>query len=330
MRRTGLVGLAVACIAASAAQAAEWRLQRIGTPARVSAIETADKEVRIEAGGLWYALARKDEGLTLRYIDGVKARLPDRALPDGSVTAGEHDIARAWLSDPTDRYDHGVLGDKIEAATVTLETQDGKRFDVSLKNDAVFEDLRPRIADLDGDGRDEAVVVKSYLKRGAALAVIAWRKNRYEIVAETPPSGAPNMWLAPAAIADFLGDGQMAVAIVRQPHMVGQLELWSLRDGHLVKTGDMPDFSNHAIGSRAIGMSVAADFDGDGVIDLALPSLDRMRLRIVSFHPQPREIASIALPAMAATDLGLVASEGTPLIVLGLSDGSLAVAEPAH
>jgi hypothetical protein len=77
-------------------------------------------------------------------------------------------------------------------------------------------------------------------------------------------------------------------------------------------------------------MSAAADFDGDGVADLAVPSSDRMTLRIVSFHPQPREIASIPLPAAAATDFGILASEGAPLIVLGLADGSLVAAGPAQ
>ena len=47
-----------------------------------------------------------------------------------------------------------------------IETRAGKRFTVRLKDDAVFEDLAPRLVDLDGDGRDEIVLVKSYF--GAA------------------------------------------------------------------------------------------------------------------------------------------------------------------
>ena len=70
-----------------------------------------------------------------------------------------------------------------------IETRDGKRQTVRLKDDAVFEDLEPRLADLDRDGHDEIVVVKSYLKRGSSLAVIAEHRGKYEIVAETPPLG---------------------------------------------------------------------------------------------------------------------------------------------
>jgi hypothetical protein len=43
---------------------------------------------------------------------------------------------------------------------VVIEMRGGKRHTVRLKNDAVFEDLEPRIADLDGDGHNEVIVVK--------------------------------------------------------------------------------------------------------------------------------------------------------------------------
>src|SRR6185312_9128889 len=168
---------------------------------------------------------------------------------------------------------------------------------VKLKNDAVFEDLKVRLADLDGDGRDDIIVVKSYLKRGAALAIIGERRGNYDVIAESPPLGAAQLWLDPAGIADFTGSGKRSIALVREPHGAGVLELWGWRDGALHKIAEMPGFANHIAGSRDIDMSVVADFDGDGVVDLALPSRDRMQLRIVSFAPSPREIASVPLPA---------------------------------
>jgi hypothetical protein len=76
-------------------------------------------------------------------------------------------------------------------------------------------------------------------------------------------------------------------------------------------------------------MSVAGDFDGDGIADLAVPSLDRTRLRIVSFAPRPREIASVKLPAKAVTNLGLLKGVTAPAVALGLADGSLVLVERA-
>jgi hypothetical protein len=70
-------------------------------------------------------------------------------------------------------------------------------------------------------------------------------------------------------------------------------------------------------------MSAAADFDGDRVLDLAVPSLDRSKLRLLSFMPA-HEIASVALPAQAVTNLGLIPIENSPpAVVVGLADGSL-------
>jgi len=256
----------------------------------------------------------------------MKLKPPEGALPESTVAVGTRDITRAWLSEPTTRYDHGILGDKNTAASLVIELRNGTRQTVRLKDDAVFEDLMPRLADLDRDGRDEIVVVKSSLKRGSSLAIIAERKGKYDIVAETPPLGAPHRWLNPAGIGDFKGDGKTSIALVRQPHVVGGLELWSWTGSDLRKVANLADASNHVAGSRAIGMSAAADFDGDGILDLAVPSLDRSRLRLIAFARTPREIASLPLPAKAVTNIGLItAAAKPPAIAVGLADGTLVV-----
>jgi hypothetical protein len=321
----------IAFATGAAARAEGWRVDRIDAPARVTAIDTIDGQVRVMAGGLWYALKRDDGKISLSFIDTpAPAKLPDGALPDSQVATGQHDIARAWLAEPTDRYDHGVLGNKVAARALIIETRDGKTQTLRLKPDAVFEDLKPRIADLNGDGHDEIVVVKSYLKRGSALAVIGERKGRYEIVAETPPLGAAHRWLDPAGIADFTGSHQSDIALVRQPHADGVLEIWGWRNDDLRKLAELPDAANHVAGTRALDMAVVTDFNGDNIADIAIPSLDRARLRIVSFAPAAREIASIALPAKAETNLGLLKGVMAPAVAVGLADGSLVVVRRAE
>lgn len=325
--RFSLLACLVVSLGSAGAHAAEWRAQRVDTPARVTAIETVGGEARINAGGLWYRVTLSGAQATLAFVDApARPRQPDGALADGRVVTGSHDIARVWLIEPTTRYDHGILGDKIEAGALAIEARDGKLHTVRLKDDAVFEDLEPRLADLNGDGHDEIIVVKSYLARGSSLAVIAQRKGKYEIVAETPPLGGPHRWLNPAGIGDFNGDGKTDIALVRQPHVIGELELWTFADGRLRKTASLPDTTNHIAGTRALHMSATADFDGDGIPDFALPSLSRTHLRIVSFAPAARDIASIALPAKAVTNIALVAEKsGPPALAAGLADGSLVV-----
>jgi len=323
MHRLVLVCLST-LVCASAGHAAEWQLQRVNTPARVNAIDTFDGDVHINAGGLWYRIAFEGGRAVLKFVDTQpKPRVPDGALPDGRVVTGKNDVARAWFAQPTRRYDHGILGDKIEAGSLVIETTDGKRHEVKLEDDAVFEDLEPRLADLDGDGHDKVIVVKSYLKRGSALAVIGEKRGRYQVIAETPPLGAPQRWLDPAGVADFNGNGKLSIAIVRQPHVVGALELWSWSANALHKVAEIDNTANHIAGTRAIDMDAVADFDGDGIADIAVPSLDRNALRILTFAPQPHEIANMPLPAKAQTNLGLVRDGKAPVILLGLADGSL-------
>lgn len=309
------------------AVAGEWRAEAVDTPARVTAIEPLYGKPRVVAGGLWYDINLGGVRPRLVFLDEPhRPPLPESALPGSTLATGTRDITRAWLAAPTKRYGHAVLGDAIEAGSLIIETTDGKSHTVTVGDNAVFEDLAPRLADLDGDGRDEIVVVKSYLARGAALAVIAQRKGRYRIVAETPPLGAPNRWLNPAGIADFNGDGKIDIALVRQPHVVGALELWTFEKSSLRKTESLDGFSNHIAGSRALDLSATADVDGDGAPDLILPSLDRSRLRVVSFKPQAREIASIALPSNAHSNIGMIAGNNAPpAFALALADGTLVI-----
>ena len=88
-----------------------------------------------------------------------------------ALPASAQDIARASFGDPTTRYDHGVLGDAVEWGSLTLGLADGTRRRIILPQVLVFEDTSPRIADLDGDGQPEVIVVESHQSKGARLAV---------------------------------------------------------------------------------------------------------------------------------------------------------------
>lgn len=331
---TGL--LLAAMFVASAASAVDWRMETLALSSMPERLYLNDKRRGLAAVRVltrdraWRYVSDCGGRICLKKAGGRPPRgiVPKGALPDAVLVYGRKTVLRAWLAAPTRRYDHAVLGDAIEAGALVAEDNRKKRHRLTLPPGSVFEDTSVRVVDLDRDGAEELVVVRAYETKGAALAVLKLKPAGLEIAAETPPIGRPYRWLNPAGIADFDGDGRLEIAIVVTPHIGGTLELWEYRDGRLVRELRLSGFSNHVIGSRVQEMSVAGDFDGDGVADLALPSADRRALRIVSFAGgQAAEPARIDLPGRVVTEIRAAKLGDTrrPALVLGLDTKQLVV-----
>lgn len=164
------------------------------------------------------------------------------------ATQAEAEISAARYSDPTDRYTHGILGDAIEHGTLELETVDGRRLRLVLPESRVFEDVAPRLVDVDGDGAPEVVVVETDLSLGARLAVY----DEDGMKMATPFIGQKFRWLAPAAIGDLDGDGAVELAYVEMPHLARILRVWRVQRGVLVPVTALPGVTNHRIGEPDI------------------------------------------------------------------------------
>jgi hypothetical protein len=149
---------------------------------------------------------------------------------------------------PTDRYDHAVLGDAMEWGGLDLTTASGQVLRVTLPESRVFEDVTTRLADLDGDGDREVVVVETDIARGAMLAVY----DASGRVAATAPFGETHRWLAPAGIADLDGDGRIEIAYVDRPHLARELVVVRLEGAELIELARLAGLTNHRIGDRVI------------------------------------------------------------------------------
>jgi hypothetical protein len=199
-------------------------------------------------------------------------------LPDGELTRAGG--LTAWLAGPTRRYAHGALGDAIEAEGFMAEVS-GRILSYTLPDTAVFEDRRVRLWDIDGDGTPEAVVIKAYLDKGAALALYRIGRDTIEPLAESPAIGIPNRWLNPVGAADFLGDGSTTVAAVITPHLAGSLRLYRLVGDALTEVARVDGFTNHINGSRDLDLAQVVPTRRGPVI--AIPTLDRRAMATISF-----------------------------------------------
>lgn len=144
-----------------------------------------------------------------------------------------------------------MLGDAIEAGALHAITVDGKTVSITLEQAHVFEDIQPRLADIDDDGQLEIITIRSHKNQGAQIAVYGITQeapNRLSLVASTPYIGQSNRWLAPIGIADFDNDGAIDIAYIDRPHLAKTLRVWSYRNGSLQQVVEKRGLTNHKIG----------------------------------------------------------------------------------
>jgi FG-GAP-like repeat len=171
-------------------------------------------------------------------------------------------ITSAQYSEPTDRYDHGILGDDLEWGALVLTLRGGSKVTLRLPNSRVFEDLEPRLADVDGDGAPEVVVIETDLARGASLAIYDAKGKR----TATPYIGRTHRWLAPLGASDLDGDGAIELAYIDRPHLAKTLKIWRYDNGNLVPVADLPGLTNHRIGQDFISGGIRDCGQGPEII----------------------------------------------------------------
>jgi len=179
------------------------------------------------------------------------ALAPGLALTATAVTAeaeAEADIVSARYKDATTRYGHAILGDNAEWGTLEITLSNGKRRSFILPETRVYEDLEPRLVDLDGDGQTELMVIETDVNLGSQLAIYGPEGK----ITATPNIGRSFRWLAPLGAADLDGDGKTEIAYIDKPHLAKVLRVWRYDNQKLTLVADKPGLTNHSIGQDFI------------------------------------------------------------------------------
>ena len=302
------------------ARAQGWQSQPFDLPGPVSEVRQIGSVVYVRADD-WYRLSACDGGICSAPGSPPPREVRPDGIPGGYVaTAPSGDVTQAWYANPTNRYPHAVLGDGIEGGSLEAIV-DGKPQKLSLDVAYVFEDIAPRIVDLDGNGRNEVIAIRSGFDRGGGLVVYGVRDGELTEVASALPLNRPFRWLNVAGIDDFDGDGRDEIAIVVTPHLKGTLQVWAYQGGALTLVAEADGYSNHAIGMSELDMSAVAVLNG-GAVDLAIPSLDRRSLRFAALDEgRLIDLGQVALGGEASTAIGYLQAGEASVFIVGLADG---------
>ena len=256
-----------------------------------------------------------------------ETRLPVEALPDSRILTDDQNRL-LFLSNPTDRYTHGVLGDNIEATGITLvETIPEPRIlqTISIPELDVIEGIYPTWADMNNDGEREIIVTLSNAQEGAHI--VAFREDG-STIAEGPAIGTGFRWRHQLVAAPFRASGENLLAVVRTPHIGGVIEFYRLNGNKLEIANTITGISTHSIGSRNLFTAQVGDFDSDDQVELLAPDQSHTRLGIVGMDEE--DITWLNLDAELVTNLAAVTFPDSDAVSLavGLSNNVLRIWQP--
>ena len=166
-----------------------------------------------------------------------------QALPELAITLGSLDgspgLQAVVLSDQTERYPHGVLGDKLEAGA-DRDSVAANALTVRLRHvvraPAVFEDLIAIMAPI-AEGRRPALVVVKSVPPGLLDSRARLARRGLEVLAEGPAFGQSDRWVHVIGAADVSGDGIPELIAVNTPHLAGVLVAYARKGASLIPSG---------------------------------------------------------------------------------------------
>ncbi len=312
----------------------DWLTSTAELPPGAPPAVTVDGErLRIPNGGsaLTHPL-ETPSGIISIGSDGAFTARPGEApgitaLPDGRIVENSEG-AMAVLTSPSSRYEHGVLGDELEAEGMSvLKRKNGGYIldrEITPESGGVFEGIAPFWFDTE-EGQALAIT-ESVDGRGSRVSVYAPDGN---LISAGPFFDEPQKWRHLIAAGPFGPNGETELVATRTPHLEAITEFYRLNgetgDIELVATGD--GYPTHTIYSRNLDAARAGDFDDDGAWELLAPNDNYNGLAAVRHTENGVETAwEIPLGGTLASNIASTTDEeGRIAIAAGTLEGNLRI-----
>ncbi len=258
----------------------------------------------------------------------TETTLPVNALPDTRIVTDEQGRL-LLLTMPDTSYPHGVLGDAVEAKSVTLiETMPEPRIvrEIVMEADWVIEGVAPLWVDWDGDGVREIIVTRANRENGAQIVMYG---EDGEWLAAGQMIGRGFRWRHQLAVAPFGANGALKLVDVLTPHIGGRVEFYAWNNDALTIETAVSGYTSHVIGTRNLDMAVAGDWIGSGRAQLLLPSQDRTALGVVGMvDGVAAVILDMPMEGQVVTNLAAVAHRDGLAVGVGRADNTLRIWQP--
>lgn len=196
-------------------------------------------------------------------------------LPEKEIVISDDGRFYAQYSNPTTEYRHGILGDDMEGKQLVV-VADSVFNELVLEDDYVFEDIRPRLVDINGDNRPEIITIRTNKSLGAGIMIYKIVENRLTEFAYVKEIGRTYRWLNIVAINDLDNDGIVELVWIETPHIGGTLKIAKIKSGALQVIDQKTQFSNHVIGERNLCLSVLTEQNGSKVFYIPTQKRDKI------------------------------------------------------